>query len=72
MGEWVISRPLGSEMIVLVATPTPLFESLRPASEPRADYLAAVQTRLKEIAGKYGEQRIAVDFAPITTQPAGH
>jgi hypothetical protein len=72
MGEWVIAKPLGSEMIVLVATPVPLFETLRPESEPRAAYLAAVDARLKAIAGKYGEGRIAVDFAPITTRPAGH
>jgi hypothetical protein len=50
----------------------PLFETLRPESEPRAAYLAAVDARLKAIAGKYGEGRIAVDFAPITTRPAGH
>ncbi len=72
MGEWVIAKPLGSEMIVLVATPAPLFDKLRPDSEPRADYLAAVDARLKAIAAKYGQERIAVDFAPITTRPAGH
>jgi hypothetical protein len=44
---------------------------LRPGSEPRADYLAAVDARVKEIAAKYGAGRIAVDFAPIATRPAG-
>jgi hypothetical protein len=70
MGEWVIAKPLGSELIVLVVTPVPLFDKLRPDSEPRADYLHDVEARLKEIAGKYGQARIGVDFAPITTRVA--
>jgi hypothetical protein len=70
MGEWVIAKPLGSELIVLVVTPVPLFDKLRPDSEPRADYLRDVDARLKEIAAKYGQARIGVDFAPITTRVA--
>jgi eukaryotic-like serine/threonine-protein kinase len=55
-------------MIVLVITPAPLFDSLRPDAEPRAAYLAAVNERLKRIAEKHGPARIAVDFAQITTR----
>lgn len=69
LGNWVISKPYGSELVVLLATPAPLFESIRPAYEGRADYLQAVEKRLAEIAGKYGPDRIAVDFVQINTGP---
>jgi hypothetical protein len=55
-------------MIVLLTTPAPLFDAARPDSEPRADYLAAVDQRLKQMAAKYGAGRIAVDFVQITTR----
>ncbi|HEV3104087.1 MAG TPA: protein kinase [Trinickia sp.] len=68
MGDWVIGRPFGTEMIALVVTPAPLFDSLRPDAEPRASHLAAVKERLKQIAAKYGSAHIGVDFAQITTR----
>jgi serine/threonine protein kinase len=68
MGDWVIAKPFGTEMIVLLTTPAPLFDAARPDSEPRADYLAAVDQRLKQMAAKYGAGRIAVDFVQITTR----
>jgi len=68
-GDWVISKPFGSEMVVLLITPAPLFDKPRPESESRADYLRALDARLAQIAGKYGQERIVADFAPITTKP---
>ncbi|MBW0449575.1 DUF4384 domain-containing protein [bacterium M00.F.Ca.ET.228.01.1.1] len=68
-GDWVISKPFGSEMVVLLITPAPLFDKPRPEAEPRADYLRALDTRLTQIAAKYGRERIVADFAPITTKP---
>jgi hypothetical protein len=72
MGDWVIGQPFGTEMIVLVITPAPLFDGLRPDSEPRAAYLAAVERQLKQFAVKYGAGRIAVDFVQITTRAGKH
>jgi eukaryotic-like serine/threonine-protein kinase len=69
LGNWVISKPFGTELIVLVVTPVPLFDHLRPESESRADYLRAVEKRLGQIAGKYGPDKIAADFLQITTRP---
>ncbi|MBB5458248.1 serine/threonine-protein kinase [Paraburkholderia sp. Cpub6] len=69
-GDWTVSKPFGSEMVVLVVTPVPLFDKLRPESEARADYLRALETRLKQIGGQYGQDRLLADFAPITTRPA--
>lgn len=67
MGEWVIGKPFGTEMIALLVTPAPLFDGMRPPSEPRAAYLAAIDRQLKQLEAKYGEGRIAADFIQITT-----
>ncbi|ASW01832.1 serine/threonine protein kinase [Paraburkholderia aromaticivorans] len=68
-GDWIISKPFGSEMVVLLITPAPLFDKPRPESESRADYLHALDARLAQIGGKYGRDHIVADFAPITTKP---
>jgi serine/threonine protein kinase len=66
-GDWIVSKPFGSEMIVLLVTPAALFDKLRPDSEPRADYLRAVEKRLGELADKFGRDKIAVDLVQIDT-----
>ena len=66
-GDWIIDKPFGTEMIVLLITPAPLFDTLRPASEPRAVYLAAVGQQLKQMETRYGSAHIAADFVQITT-----
>ncbi len=71
MGEWVIGKPFGNEMIVLLVTPAPLFDGVRPPSEPRTAYLAAIDRQLKLFEAKYGEGRIAADFVQITTRAKG-
>ena len=68
MGDWVVGKPFGSEMIVLTVTPAPLFDSSRPDSEAKPEYLRAVEKRLSALAGKYGRDRVAVDIFQITTQ----
>jgi len=71
-GDWIVSKPFGSEMIVLLATPAALFDTIRPDSESRADYLRAVEKRLGEIADKFGREKIAVDLVQIDTHPRKH
>src|SRR5476649_95431 len=68
-GDWIVSKPFGSEMILLLATPAALFDTVRPESEPRADYLRAVEKRLVDMANKYGRDKIAVDLVQIDTHP---
>ncbi|QDZ28049.1 serine/threonine protein kinase [Noviherbaspirillum sp. UKPF54] len=68
LGNWVIAKPFGNELIALLVTPVPLFDTLRPEIEPRADYLRAVQARLRQIAEKHGRDKIAADFVQITTR----
>ena len=68
-GNWVITKPFGTDLIVLLVTPAPLFEGLRPESERAADYLRAVENQLGQMEKKYGPGKIAVDFLQITTHP---
>lgn len=68
-GEWVISKPFGQELVVLLVTPAPLFDAPRPESESRADYLRALDARLKQLAARYGQDRIVADIAQINSRP---
>jgi len=68
-GDWIVSKPFGSEMIVLLVTPAALFDAVRPDSESRADYLRAVDKRLGELANKFGHDKIAADLVQIDTHP---
>lgn len=72
MGDWVIGKPFGTEMIVLLVTPAPLFDGMRPPSEPRTAYLAAIDRQLKLFEAKYGAEHIAADFVQITTHASGN
>lgn len=64
----MVGKPFGSEMIVLVLAPGPLFDSPRPDSEAKPEYLRAVEKRLNALASKYGREHIGVDIFQITTQ----
>jgi hypothetical protein len=69
LGEWGIGKPFGAELIVLLTTPVPLFDALRPVTEPGAAYLAAVTQQLRQIGARNGAGKIAVDFVQISTRP---
>lgn len=68
LGGWVISKPFGSELIVLMVTPEPLFDGVRREYESKSEYLQAVEKRLSQMTAKYGPDRIAVDIVQITTK----
>ena len=67
-GNWVVAQPFGTDLIVLLVTPVPLFEGMRPEAEVAADYLQAVDKQLKQIAAKHGRDRIMVDFLQVRTK----
>ncbi|GGD65018.1 serine/threonine protein kinase [Caballeronia grimmiae] len=69
MGDWVVGKPFGAEMIVLTVAPAPLFDAPRPDSEAKPEYLRAVDKRLKALAARFGRERVLVDIFQITTQP---
>jgi hypothetical protein len=68
-GNWVIAKPFGTELIALIVTPAPLFDAMRPESEPKAGYLKALEQRLTGLGAEHGRQRIAVDVLQVTTRP---
>jgi serine/threonine protein kinase len=67
--NWIVSKPFGTDLIVLLATPVPLFDPLRPVSENTPAYLTEVGKRLASIAEKEGREKITVDFLQVTTRP---
>jgi predicted Ser/Thr protein kinase len=69
LGNWMIGAPFGTEMLVLLATPVPLFDALRPDSEAAPDYLRALDSQLARIGKTHGAGAIGVDFLQITTAP---
>ncbi|HEY0844475.1 MAG TPA: protein kinase [Noviherbaspirillum sp.] len=68
LGNWMVSKPFGTDFIVFLATPAPLFDGLRPESESASDYLGAVGKQLAQLSAKHGADKIAVDFLQITTR----
>jgi serine/threonine protein kinase len=68
LGNWVVAKPFGTDLIVLLVTPVPLFDGVRPEQEPTPEYLRAVDKQLRHIANKHGSDKIAVDFIQITTK----
>jgi hypothetical protein len=69
LGEWGIGKPFGNELVVLLTTPVPLFDTIRPVSEPGAQYLTEVAKQLKQISARNGADKISVEFLQITTKP---
>jgi hypothetical protein len=67
LGNWVIGKPFGNEMLVMIATPVPPFDNLRPESEPGADYLRALERQLAQISKARGPTAVVVDFLQIST-----
>lgn len=67
-GDWIISKPFGSEMVVLLTTPAPLFDTRRPEFETRQEYLRALEKPLAQMASRYGKDRISADLVQISTR----
>jgi hypothetical protein len=70
LGNWVISAPFGTELIVLLLTPAPLFDQVRPEIESRAEYLKLTEKQLAQFIAKHGADHVVADFVQITTRPA--
>ncbi|PLP96356.1 serine/threonine protein kinase [Cupriavidus pauculus] len=66
-GDWVISKPFGTELVVLLTTPTPLFTTRRPEFETRQEYLKALEKPLALMASKHGREQISADVVQIAT-----
>ncbi|RZT41522.1 serine/threonine protein kinase [Cupriavidus agavae] len=67
-GDWVISKPFGTELVVLLTTPEPLFKGRRPEVETRQEYLRALEKPLAQMAGKHGRDQVSADVVQIATR----
>ncbi len=67
-GDWIVSKPFGTELVVLLTTPAPLFTTRRADFETRQDYLHALEKPLTQMAGKYGRDQISADLVQISTR----
>ncbi|WP_432257739.1 serine/threonine-protein kinase [Cupriavidus sp. TMH.W2] len=67
-GDWVVSAPFGTEVVVLLTTPAPLFAARRAEVESRQDYLRALEKPLAQMARTYGQDRISADLVQISTR----
>ncbi|MDE1906509.1 MAG: protein kinase, partial [Rhodospirillales bacterium] len=65
--SWQVSAPYGTDMIITIASSTPLFSKLRPQDENASDYLPALRMALQNAASN-GAQ-ISVAAIPVVTLP---
>ena len=68
LGEWIIAEPFGTELVVVLTTPRPLFDELREEAEPGADYLRALREQLERMDREAGADKITADFVMINTR----
>jgi type IV/VI secretion system ImpK/VasF family protein len=65
-----IEAPFGREMMVLIASPEPLFSTLRPDSFERAEaYLPALRQRIQEALAAGPDLPMAAGYVFIRTEP---
>jgi Domain of unknown function (DUF4384) len=62
--EYTITAPFGTEMLVVISSPTPLFKKARPQVEKAEAYVGALRTALDK-AGK----QVVSNYAFVTTGP---
>ena len=69
LGEWIIAKPFGTELVVVLTTPKPLFDQPREEVEKGSDYLVALRDRLEQLGSDSAQDRITADFVMINTRP---
>ncbi len=67
-GEWMIGKPLGVEMIVVISSTEKLFSEDREEVEKASDYLPALRDGIERVPGKAGGAVVA-EVMFITTVP---
>lgn len=68
--SWTIAAPYGTEMVVVMTSPEPLFEAQRNEVEFATSYLPDLHKRLEQIESGAGSERLSADIFFITTQAA--
>lgn len=65
--SWQVSAPYGTDMIIAIASTTPLFATARPQDENASDYLPALRAALQNAASSGA--KLAVAALPVVTLP---
>ncbi len=68
LGQWVVSEPYGRELVVVLTSPSVLFEDLRGEYEKTEDYLKALINKFKALKNEKEKSLIAADFVFINTR----
>lgn len=68
LGQWIVAKPFGRELVVILTTPMPLFSELRDGYEKASDYLNVLNTRLAALDDENAQQKITADFLFINTR----
>ena len=71
LGEWRVGPPFGKELIVLVVSPTPLFDSPRPEYEKTGQYLTDLKKALETLSKRAKNAGAVADILLIETQKGG-
>ena len=67
--EYMISPPYGTDMIIAVASPVRLFDSMRPEEETGATYFADLQASLRKHNPSGSTGSVVSNYVLITTSP---
>jgi serine/threonine-protein kinase len=65
--SWQISAPYGTDLVISIATSSPLFSVRRPQDENASDYLPALRAALQNAASS--GQNLSVAAIQVITQP---
>lgn len=68
--SWTIAAPYGTEMVVVMTSPEPLFETQRNEVEFASSYLPDLHKRLEQIESGSDGDRLSADVFFITTKAA--
>lgn len=67
--EYMISEPFGTDMIIALASPVKLFDTVRPETEPGSKYFADLQASLRKYNPSGSTGPIVSNYTLITTSP---
>ncbi len=66
--RYTLAAPYGTEMLIVVASPVPLFEAMRPEIEPAESYFEDLAEALEDLAEQgYGDQLLS-SYSILTTK----
>lgn len=68
IGLWEVAPPFGTDVIVVLATSTPLFDTARGQVEESNNYRAALRRRLKALESDPGRVNVSADLVIIKTE----